>query len=108
MTIEGVIHCLPELFKLIEIKKRSEQRKVILRCQSCVIYAISEICRNILNGNIPISEKDKKILSKHKRSLRSLSKKSITLHERRKTVNQVCPSCTFNCCNYSFRFNYSK
>ena len=66
MTIEGVIRCLPELLKLIEIKDPSEQRKIILKCQSCIIYAISEIRRNILNGNIPISEKDKKILSKNK------------------------------------------
>lgn len=89
MTIEGVIKCLPELIKLIEIKDRVKQRKIILNCQSCIIYAISEIIKNILNGNIPISTTEKKKLIKYKTALRKLATTKVSLPERRRVVNQV-------------------
>lgn len=89
MTIEGVIRCLPELSRIANAKSLNEQRSLILNSPTCIIYAISEICRNILNGTIHLSETEKAILTKYKSSLRDLAQKQVNLDKRKKKINQI-------------------
>ena len=67
MTVKGVVRCLPELIKLSKARTLKEQRDIITNSPSCIIYAISEICLNILNGNIPIRSFEREALEKHKK-----------------------------------------
>ena len=88
MTLKGCLDCLPALEKLVKVKNVSARRKLLLTCSKNIIYAISEIIRNILRGNIPITPKQRRKLNQYKDSLRELGKKSVTLKKRRQILNQ--------------------
>jgi len=89
MTLEGVLKCLPTLKKLARTKNLSERRRILRTCRGgCIYYAISEISKNVLNGNIPIDEKNRKILRRYKAQLREIRKKTLTLKRRKTIINQ--------------------
>lgn len=58
---------------LLSKAKPRAARKIINSAPSPLIKTISEICLNILNGVIKIPSSKKKILSKHKSSLRQMA-----------------------------------
>lgn len=89
MTISGVVKCLPELIEIAKAKTIKEQREIIARSPNCIIYAISEICLNILNGNIPLTPSEKRKLIKYKNHIRLLANKKETVKTRKVVVNQV-------------------
>ena len=89
MTLEGVLKCLPTLKKLIKTKSLSERRKILRSCRGgCIYYAISEISKNVLSGNIPLKDRERKILNRYKEQLREIKKKTITLRKRKSIINQ--------------------
>jgi hypothetical protein len=63
------------------------QRKQLLRCLSREqVQVISEICLNLLHGNIEISDEDFLALSKHKNILRRLAVKSVDNNTKRELM----------------------
>ena len=88
MSIEGVKKCLPTLKKLAKARTRKQRDKILAETQSCIFYAISEISKNTLNGNITLSDDSKKKLNPYRIELRKLSKKSIPLKKRKEIVYQ--------------------
>ena len=52
------------------------------------IGSICEIILNLLTGNLPVGEKEKRKLNKHKSTLRELSKKKLSLKKRKQILKQ--------------------
>lgn len=65
------------------------QRKQLLRNLAREqVQVLSEICLNLLNGNIAISDQDYNSLSKHKNSLRKLALKSVDNNTKRELMSK--------------------
>jgi hypothetical protein len=63
------------------------QRKQLLRSLSREqINTISEICLNLLKGNVDITDRELSLLSKHKNTLRKLSVKSVDSYTKRELM----------------------
>ena len=90
MSIEGVRKCLPTLKKLAQAKTKKERNQLLKKAKSCIYYSISDISKNTLNGNIPLSSDQKKLIAKYKAQLRRLARKSrVPLKERKQIVLQT-------------------
>ena len=74
-----------DALQLVEQKHRKE---LIKGATSEQINTISEVALNILQGNIPLKEHHKKKLNKHKKSLRGLASKGVSVKKRKKILNQ--------------------
>ena len=55
---------------------------------NCVIQCISECCQNVLKGNVPMSEAQKRRLHSKRQHLRQVASKSISIPKKRKILNQ--------------------
>ena len=74
-----------DALQLVEQKHRKE---LIKGATSEQINTISEVALNILQGNIPLKEHHKKKLNQHKKSLRGLASKGVSVKKRKKIINQ--------------------
>lgn len=61
------------LLKALHKANSSRRKQLLYSCDSDFRRCIEDCCKNVLNGNIPLSESDKKKLSKHKKTLRILA-----------------------------------
>ena len=68
--------------------EEKHRKKLIKGATNEQINTISEVALNILQGNIPLKEHHKKKLNKHKKSLRALASKGISVKKRKKIINQ--------------------
>lgn len=73
---------------LRDTKKHPKQKLLIEFADKSQIDAIIECIINILQGRIPITQKHKKQLVKHKDDLRKLAKKKTTTKTRKKVLKQ--------------------
>lgn len=89
MTLESVLRCLPELKQLSKTKSRAKRLKILKKSKKCLYYAISEIARNLVKGNIPISQQRLKKLIQHRNKIRNLAKKTLTLKKRKAITHQI-------------------
>ena len=53
-----------------------------------LILCLCECCKNLLVGNIPISQKKKKELAKSKKEIRQLANKEISIKKKKKIIQQ--------------------
>ncbi|GBM86815.1 hypothetical protein AVEN_47492-1 [Araneus ventricosus] len=74
--------------ELINICPQKFRKEILKRINEEGIKAICECCLNVLHGNIPLTEKQKGSLSKHKRTLRTLAERKVALSKKRKLVLQ--------------------
>lgn len=74
------------LSALAETKSNKKRNSLIKNCDKAVIQAISEICLNVLNGNISINTECKAKLKRHKQKLRLMRKKNISVVKKRKIL----------------------
>jgi len=63
-----------ELDQLVKETNPLKRANLLEQVKDCVIDAISEIAKNCLSGNIPLSEEDFKNLEKYQKILRIISK----------------------------------
>lgn len=67
-----------------------QQRKTkMLSSSDAEIKCICECALNILHGNIPVSDRQKRALARYKEPLRKLANKKRTLKFKRKVLHQV-------------------
>lgn len=85
-TLGGVLKCMPELKSLSKVQSRKKRQEILKRSRKCIFYAISEIARNIAQGNIPVSEKDLAKLRIHRKKIRDLAKKTTRLRKRKAII----------------------
>ena len=64
------------------------RKKLIKGATTEQINTISEVALNILQGNVPLKEHHKKKLYQHKKSLRALASKGVSVKQRKKIINQ--------------------
>jgi hypothetical protein len=76
-----------ELLAIDKVKKcKAKRNSIIEEGGPDLVHCICDCVYNVLNGNIPISEQDKKRLSRHKDTLRELVKKKTSNKERKRLV----------------------
>lgn len=74
--------------ELLNICPQKLRKNLLKNINQEGIKAICECCLNVLHGNIPLSEKQKGSLSKHKRTLRTLAERKVALSKKRKLIIQ--------------------
>lgn len=87
MTVKSCVLCLPYLEKLCKAKNDSERRKILKKCPKQIYSIICEIIKNVLNGNVRLSNYFHKKLHPYKNVLRKLARKG-NLKLRKKIINQ--------------------
>ena len=68
--------------------EEKHRKKLIKGATTEQINTISEVALNILQGNIPLQKHHKKKLNQHKKSLRALASKGVSVKTRKKIINQ--------------------
>jgi hypothetical protein len=70
-------------------KCKGKKRKLLLqKASGSLIRTVSQVAKNTINGNIPLSLHQKQRLRRHKRTLRALSLKRSSLKNKRKLLIQ--------------------
>ena len=69
-----------------QCKNKKWLKNVISNAANSEIQALSEICYNLLKGNIPCSLNRKKQLSKHVRDIRFIANKKESLKGKKKLI----------------------
>ena len=87
LKFNNVLKCAVELNQLVKATDPIERSKLLKEVKDCVIDAISEIAKNVLSGNIPLSEQDFTKLSKYQNLLRFIAKRS-PVDKRRSQIIQ--------------------
>jgi hypothetical protein len=82
-----VLKCSSELHKIHKEKNLGKRIHLIKIAENCVIDAISEIAKNCLLGNIPLSPVDFTNLKKYQQILRKISK-STPIKKRKQLIIQ--------------------
>lgn len=70
------------------LKKYKNKTAILRKCPNSLIKCVCECALNLLKGNIPISQQQKKKLIPYKRTLRNLSDKKIPLFKKRRVLVQ--------------------
>jgi len=78
------------LSALKQVKKLSskDKKKFLKTCNKDFIHGLSECCKNLLNGRVPLKPCHLKCLSRHKHTLRQLALKKTTLAQRKKLLQK--------------------
>ena len=66
-----------------------QQKGILLTLTKKQLKFLTEIIYNVVRGTIPVSDKDKKTLTKHKNVISAILTKRISLQERRKRIQSV-------------------
>lgn len=74
--------------ELINICPQKLRKDILKNINQEGVKAICECCLNVLHGNIPLTEKQKGSLSKHKNTLRTLARRKVALSQKRKLIVQ--------------------
>ena len=77
------------IFLLARKCKNKKKRKLLIEvADKGDIDAVTEIIANLLKGNVPLSTPDKNIFKRYKRTLRTLSKKTIPAKTKKELLIQ--------------------
>ena len=87
LKFNKVLKCAQELDNLVKERDPKERVNLIKEVKDCVIDAISEVAKNCLIGNIPLSKEDFSNLSKYQHILRLISRPS-SIERRRKLIQR--------------------
>ena len=74
--------------KLLHKAKPSFRRAIIANADRSLIQTIVDCCYNVLEKNISIDPKSKKNLAKHKKNLRKLVDRKLSLPKKRKIIQR--------------------
>jgi SAM-dependent MidA family methyltransferase len=74
--------------KVLKKAKRKLRQNILEAADNQLIRCLCECCYNVLNGNVKLSQKQKKTLQKHKHHLRNLSAKKTSQKKRRAILVQ--------------------
>lgn len=74
--------------ELLDVCPEKLRKGILEKLPNSGIKAICECSLNVLKGNVPLSERQKSCLSKHKNVLRRISNKKCPLHTKRKLIVQ--------------------
>lgn len=69
-------------------KQKNRRNKLLDAATTNEIKAISECVKNIIEGNVPITESDLKVLKRHKQVLRSIAQRCYSVKRKRALLKQ--------------------
>ena len=75
-----------QTLKRVRRYNAKQQKKFFADCDRGVIDCCCEIARNILNSNVPLSDRQFKALRRQKRNLRNLAKIKSSVKQKRKIL----------------------
>lgn len=84
---QRLTHMLPELKRLCRMSNK-DRKQFIKSCGKDFIYCLCECIKNLLKGNVPLTQKQLKSLCRHKQSLRKLSLKRTSLVTRKRILQK--------------------
>ena len=87
LKFDKVLKCAKELDELVKEQNLENRAKLIKNVEDCVINAISEIAKNCLFGNIPLSKEDFNKLAEYHNILKKISGNT-SVKSRRKIILQ--------------------
>jgi hypothetical protein len=76
------------LLKVLESAKPNLRRAILQKSDRALIYAICEICENLLIGNIPLSEDQRKKLKNYRSKLRRLAQRGEGWQKKKEVLLQ--------------------
>lgn len=89
MSVEKIQQFSPILQQIAKAKSSKGRKNILKKCNRCIYYVISEIARNAVKGNIPLTVDHYNVLCRHKNNLRLLARKSkVPLKKRKYIINQ--------------------
>ncbi len=74
--------------KVLRKAKPALRKGIIKTAHKDLICCLAECSHNLLNGNVKLSAKDKKALIKHRKHLRDLASKKVSLKNKRNILVQ--------------------
>ena len=85
---ENLKKCIPLLFFIADIKDKNLQKSVLKYYSRYrkISFALREICRNIIKGNIKLNKHKKSKISKYKSNIYKLASSK---HSNKKHIQQV-------------------
>ena len=87
MSQQRVVQILGELKKL-KRQTKDKRSKFIKTCKKDTIHGICECIRNVINGNVKLTDCHLKKLKRHEKSLRKLALKKTSLTQRKKILQK--------------------
>jgi hypothetical protein len=75
-----------EKVRILSLATPQTRKRLIKEGGKEVVNCVSECCVNILKGNVPLTSKQKSCLLKHKKRLRDLIKKKVSVGKKRKII----------------------
>lgn len=84
---ENLKACLPllEAYPKLQPAKR---KQLVTLFERCIFKAVQEMAGNLMVGNVPMSDSDKKVLRRYKKPLTALSNKKLSHTRTRRIINQ--------------------
>jgi hypothetical protein len=77
-----------EKVRVLTLAKPSVRKQLIQKGGREIVNCVSECCHNILKGNVPLTDKQKICLNKHKEKLRKIVDKKIGLRAKQKIIQK--------------------
>ncbi|KAJ8018732.1 hypothetical protein HOLleu_43117 [Holothuria leucospilota] len=74
-----LLHCLARGRNIPDILKKADRNLILCLCE-CAL--------NVLYGNVPLTENQKKTLKRYRRTLRLLADKKVSLRQKKKKLEQ--------------------
>lgn len=74
--------------KVLKKAKPALRKSILKTADKDLICCLSECCHNILNGNVQLSPDNKKCLKRHRKHLRHLASKRVSLKKKRNLLVQ--------------------
>ena len=72
--------------RLLTLATPSARKQIIQKADREFVDCLSACCNNILKGNVPLTQKEKKKLSTHKQKLRKVAQKTVSLKDKKKII----------------------
>lgn len=76
------------LHYLCYCKNKKATKAIVNPAQPDLINCFSEICTNVLNGNVPLSAKEKNKLKRYKNYIREMASKSSSQKSKRRVLQK--------------------
>ncbi|KAK3909092.1 ATP-dependent Clp protease adapter protein ClpS 2 [Frankliniella fusca] len=77
------------VLQVLQSAKPKLRKAILDNSDRALVYAICEICDNLLRGNIPISESHKVKLRRHRDTIRQLAQRGEGWQVKKKTLEQT-------------------
>lgn len=76
------------VLQVLQSAKPNLRKAIIKESDKAIIYAICEICDNLLSGNIPLTATQKEQLKKYRSKIRQLAQKGKGLQAKKQVLQR--------------------